>query len=86
MKSVPPLDAVGDALGCLCLRWATAVGEENKTDVNRLEEKNNRTAEGTWCEVSFSGQYSEHCAWCSGEYCYVSTKCRAAMKPSLVLH
>lgn len=29
MECVPPLDAVGDALGCVGLRWTAAKGGEN---------------------------------------------------------
>lgn len=48
MESVPSLDAVNDALGCLCLRWAAADGGESKTDGVRMESKNGRIAAREW--------------------------------------
>lgn len=44
LESVPRLDAVIDAVGCLCPRWSTAESGEDKNDVDRLEEEHTRTA------------------------------------------
>lgn len=53
IKYVPPPHAVGDALGCLCLRRAAADGGETESDGHRLEEENTRTAVKEWFEEIF---------------------------------
>lgn len=46
MQRALPLNAVGDALGGVCLRSAAAEGEENEADVDGLEEETNHAAAG----------------------------------------
>lgn len=39
MRNTPSLDGVNNALGCLCLQWATADRRENKSHLNEAAEK-----------------------------------------------
>lgn len=43
MECVLSVDAADDALGYACLRWATAKGGENESNIDGLKGESNRT-------------------------------------------
>lgn len=54
MKCLSFLDAVDDALGCVCPQRAATESGENESDVDGLEVANSRTIAGEWFEaISF---------------------------------
>lgn len=53
-KSVPLMDAMDDALGCGCLRCATADGSQNESEVSGFEKENSCIAAREWTSVNFS--------------------------------
>lgn len=48
MECVPPLDAVDDALGWVCLRWATTGGGEDERESGTALKENDCTVVEEW--------------------------------------
>lgn len=48
MEYAPPLDALVQALECLCLRWAKTDGGDDESEVGRFVKVNDGTVAGEW--------------------------------------
>lgn len=66
MKCVQPLDGVDEALGCVCLRWATADRDGEDADLSGGAEKRSSTRRVIW--AYFFSNYFEYCPRCSKKH------------------
>lgn len=52
MESVLPLNAVDDASGCVCMRWARTNERENENKVGRSAKDNDCALEAEWLRAT----------------------------------
>lgn len=62
-ECVPPLNAVDEKLGVVCLLWATIKDGEDESEVGRSVNENYCEETGEWCGAIFFGVLSVLCMY-----------------------